>query len=70
MSSGMSVRVALQVARRMGCSVFPIRGTGEIRVSHPHRQKSCRINGRRKDSPKHLIVFLRKLTRDNCTNSQ
>jgi len=33
--SGMNRRDALEWAQRLGCLVEPVRGTGELRVSHP-----------------------------------
>jgi hypothetical protein len=50
---------AFRRARDMGCSITPINGTGEYRVSHPLLRLSVRVNGRRKDAPRHLIVYLK-----------
>src|SRR5688500_16569560 len=61
--TGLNLRDALQVAARAGCSIKKLRGTGEIIVEHPRDLRRVRINGRRKDSPRSLTRFLRRLER-------
>ncbi len=57
----LSLDDALRAARELGCAVMPVRGTGEVRVTHPIHIRSLRINARRKDTTQHLIAFLRKI---------
>jgi len=61
--SGMNLRDAIREARRLGCSVERISGTGEIRVFHPEFPKPIRLNSRRKDSPRDLTAKLRRLAK-------
>ncbi len=60
--SGMNRRCALGVAKELGCHVKPVRGTGELRISHPNLPRPIRINARRKDTSRTLTVALRQLT--------
>lgn len=46
---------------RLGASVEPIPGTGEVLYKHPLVAKWVRVNRRRKDATKASEVFLRKL---------
>ena len=57
-STGMSLRKALHIARYMGCRVNCRNGTGEIMISHPEIGKRVRVNGRRKDAPRSFTSFL------------
>src|SRR5207248_8387703 len=60
---GDTLRHALKVAAHLGCFVEQRRRTGEVLVSHPNlSRKRLRVNARRKDAPRHLTRFLRKLT--------
>lgn len=61
--SGINRRDALQWAKRLGCEVEPVRGTGEFRVFHPDLPRPIRINGRRKDAGRALSKALRHLVR-------
>ena len=58
-AQGCDLKHALQIARRNGISVEPVRRTGEIRFSHPSQSRTLRCNGRRKDAPRELVAFLR-----------
>ena len=58
---GMSLREALAAALALGCVVEEVRRTGELRVRHPSRAKTVKVNGRRKDVGRALVVFLRGL---------
>ena len=61
--NGINLDKALQIARRLGCEVGPIRRTGEIKVAHPEMVKPCsRINGRSRNSTRRLIGWLRRLS--------
>jgi len=55
-----NLREALELAEQLGCTVGPVRRTGEIRVSHPAIRKAVRLNGRRKDAPRSLVTLLRQ----------
>ena len=61
-STGIDLTKALHIARGLGCQVAFVRRTGEIRVTHPLMAKSCKVNGRRKDCPRHLVGWLRTLS--------
>jgi hypothetical protein len=61
--SGLDLHKAIQAARRQGATVEEIRRTGEYRFRHPLMPKPCRVDGHRKDTPRHLIVWLRRLAR-------
>lgn len=58
---GLNLRSALSIARHLGCRVDHLRRTGEIRVEHAISAKSLRLNGRRKDTPRVLVSFLRRV---------
>ena len=61
-TTGMNMREALALARELGCSVEIARGTGEVLVRHPSRPTEVlRVNARRKDAPRNLTSFLRRL---------
>jgi hypothetical protein len=49
------------MARSMGCRVKKVRRTGEIRVSHDLQEKSVKVNERRKDAPRALTTWLKRL---------
>jgi hypothetical protein len=61
--TGMNLREALDDARRLGCLVEPVNGTGELDVSHPAWPHHVRLNGRKKSAPRILVVRLRRLVR-------
>jgi len=61
--SGMNLSMAWEVARALGCLVRGKRRTGELVFSHPLVPRRVVINGRRKDSPRALTVFLRVVVR-------
>jgi hypothetical protein len=52
---------AKQIARKLGCQIYPIDRTGELRFDHPVAARPCRVDGRRKDAPRHLVVWLRNV---------
>ncbi len=62
--SGGNLRQAPRLAQRLGCSVEPRRGTGELLLRHPSSAKPVRLNGRRKDTPRAVTAFLRFLIRE------
>jgi len=60
MSHAPNLRESLARARLLGCAVGPARRTGETVITHP-RIGRVRVNGRRKDTPKPVLTFLRKV---------
>jgi hypothetical protein len=63
LSSGLDLHKAIEKAHRMGATIEDVRKTGEYRFRHPLMSKPCRVDGRRKDAPRHLCVWLRQLAR-------
>jgi hypothetical protein len=61
--AGVNLRNALDDARRLGCTVEFVDGTGEIAVSHPAWHRRVRLNSRKKSAPRKLVGFLLSLTR-------
>jgi hypothetical protein len=59
--AGINLRRAYEIAYALGCSISPVRRTGEDRISHPLLDHTVRVNSRRKDAPRHLVVFLRRI---------
>lgn len=45
-------------ARTLGITVRPLRRTGELQFSHPSVPTRPRVNGRRKDAPRHASSFV------------
>jgi hypothetical protein len=62
-SPGMNLREALAEARRLGCTVEAINGTGELSVSHPAWRYHVKLNGRKKSALRILTTRLLGLTR-------
>jgi hypothetical protein len=58
-----NLREALDLARRLGCAVEPMRRSGEVRIVPPGSGLPVVVNARRKDSPRVLVVALRRLER-------
>jgi hypothetical protein len=63
LKAGISLRKACSVARQLDCRVRGVRRTGELLVSHPRLQKMIRVNARRKDRPRSLLVTLRQVAK-------
>lgn len=59
---GTSLADAVTLARHLGATVQPVRRTGEFRCYHPMLGSSGAFNARRMDSPRRLVVWLRRLT--------
>ncbi len=59
--SGINLDKAIQAAREFGSQIHPIYRTGELRFEHPLAVRPCRVDARRKDSPRHLVVWLRRV---------
>jgi hypothetical protein len=60
-SPGMNQSEALSVAKVLGATVEQLRRTGELQIHHALLQERCRINSRRKDTPRQFVGWLRKL---------
>lgn len=58
---GMNLLDVLILVRSFGGRVEPIRRTGEVRLLHSKIPSSGPINARRKDAPRHAVVWLRRL---------
>ena len=61
MNSGMNLRPALKIARKLACTVEPVRRTGEIRISHPAVPERVLVNGRRDSCPRSLTTYLKRV---------
>jgi hypothetical protein len=59
--SGMNRRDALQHGRANGCTIRPVNGTGEARITHPLLPTPITFNNRQKGTPRRLTSFLRRL---------
>ena len=60
---GCNLRSALNYACGLGCAIRRPRRTGELVVSHPPAPcERVRLSASRKDAPRALTAFLRKLT--------
>jgi hypothetical protein len=60
---GILLREARTLAIKLGARVEPVNRTGEVVFVHDRMSQRCRVNGRRKDVSKHLVVWLRTLER-------
>lgn len=58
---GINLIDAERIARILGCEVASRHRTGERRMSHPSMPKSVVYNHRRKDAPRSLIAWLRRV---------
>jgi hypothetical protein len=58
--SGANLRDCLQYARRRGCDLTIIRGTGEVRIAHPTKG-SIKTDCREKSAARHVTSFLKEL---------
>lgn len=56
-----NLNVTVTIARQLGVTVEVRRGTGELKFTHPAFGRTYLANGRRKDTPRHLLVALRRL---------
>lgn len=54
-------RHALRLWQELGGSIKPVRGTGEVRYSHPAFIGTIRANNRRSDVPAVLLCRINKL---------
>jgi hypothetical protein len=60
-SAGANLRHVYRFARDLGCDIAPIRRTGEDRVMHPLFRPGVKVDARRKDCPRHLSVYLKRV---------
>lgn len=63
--AGSNLNRAKRVAALLGCEVTCVHRTGELRFRHPSQDRPCRVNGRRHDAPRSLVVWLRRVAKDN-----
>lgn len=61
MHQGMNLHDALRVARRLGVRVENVRGTGEVRLSHPLVPRSVNCSRRRKDASRAAVGLIKKV---------
>lgn len=59
----MNLRKALYDAEHLGCEVSKIYRTGELRVKAPDRDRTVKLNSRRKDCPRALSTIVQQLRR-------
>jgi len=60
---GCNLRQALSYARNHGYTLTNVRRTGELRITHERLPYSVKVKRSRKDAPRHLTNFLRRLGR-------
>ena len=53
--NGCDLRKALQAAVKTGCSVQWSKGSGDLLVRHPSRQKPIQVSGHRKEDRKSVV---------------
>lgn len=59
---GMNLRDAVRLAKKLGCGVEKTRRNGgEWMFRHPAVDCPLKVNARRKDAPRSLIVFLKRV---------
>lgn len=61
MNGNPNLREAISWARQLGCAVERVHRTGEIVFRHPLLPARMRVNARRKDSPRELVAFLKRV---------
>lgn len=61
MKHGKNLADLLAHARHIGIAVVVLRRTGELQLSHPTQNVRPRLNGRRKDSPRHASGFVQRV---------
>ena len=60
-TTGMALKKALRIARKLGCVVHTVKRSGEVRIYHTEKKKRLNINHRRKSAPRVLTTFLTQL---------
>lgn len=59
---GMNLRDAVRLGQKLGCRVEKTRRNGgEWMFRHPAADRPMKVNARRKDAPRSLIVFLKRV---------
>jgi len=61
---GIGLRQLNRFLRKLGGRVIKVRGTGEVRYAHPATGLTARGNGRGKDAPANLVLYVRHLLFD------
>jgi hypothetical protein len=51
----------IRIAAALGCVIAERKGTGELRFSHPAWTRTFLVNCRRKDTPREVLVAVRRL---------
>lgn len=60
--NGIHFKDAIKLAVDLGCEVRPINRTGETLIRHPSVERALKLNNRRKDCARCLVVLLRRLS--------
>ncbi len=55
----LSMRDAIRLAERLGCTIR--HQGGDYMIAHQATNRRIRVNSRRKDVPRALVTFLRKI---------
>lgn len=63
MNHGLDLAKLLALARDLGIEVCSLRRTGELQLSHWSQPERPRLNGRRKDAPRHASAFVLRVER-------
>jgi hypothetical protein len=63
LNGGINRRQLDQLFVGLGGSIRKLNRTGEIQYSHPMLAETPRADGRRKDAPRHLVAFVRRVQR-------
>ena len=63
LGGGINRRHLDQLLLNLGGSVANLHRTGEVQYSHPTIVQRPRGDGRRKDAPRHLVAFVRRVQR-------
>jgi hypothetical protein len=58
---GQNLIDALRIANRLGCEIEPIRATGAGRLRHQLMKRTVRFRRRRKDAPRAITSFIRRI---------
>lgn len=61
MNHGQDLTKLVAHARTLGITVRPLRRTGELQFFHPSQMERPRVNGRRKDAPRHASSFVNRV---------
>jgi hypothetical protein len=65
---GIALRDAIREAEGLGFTVSRLNRTGELAFAHPSLPKPLKVNSRRKDVGRILVVALRRVAKDKGQN--